>query len=60
MSYKPGGGLLKHRKKSQVNHCDQCDHWDMCEGCSYTDERKAEPKRKQSYSQRCSPDWSDY
>ncbi|MFA5382618.1 MAG: hypothetical protein WC356_05595 [Candidatus Micrarchaeia archaeon] len=21
------------------NHCDKCDHWDMCEGCPYTDER---------------------
>jgi len=23
------------------NHCDKCDHWDMCEGCPYTDERSA-------------------
>ena len=21
------------------NYCNRCDHWDMCEGCPYTDER---------------------
>lgn len=26
---------------SGENHCDKCDHWDMCEGCPYTDERSA-------------------
>ncbi len=24
----------------EQNHCDQCDHWDMCEGCPFTDERR--------------------
>jgi hypothetical protein len=24
---------------NEENHCDKCDHWDMCEGCPYTDER---------------------
>ena len=23
----------------EQSHCDQCDHWDCCEGCPYTDER---------------------
>jgi hypothetical protein len=22
------------------SHCDKCDHWDICEGCPYTDERQ--------------------
>ena len=21
------------------SHCDMCEHWDICEGCPYTDER---------------------
>jgi len=25
------------------SHCDKCDHWDICEGCPYTDERGASP-----------------
>jgi hypothetical protein len=24
------------------SHCDKCDHWDICEGCPYTDERGAQ------------------
>jgi radical SAM protein with 4Fe4S-binding SPASM domain len=24
---------------TKENHCDKCDHWDICEGCPYTDER---------------------
>lgn len=23
----------------EENHCDKCDHWDICEGCPYTEDR---------------------
>lgn len=34
-------------EQQPASHCDQCDHWDMCEGCPYTDERSTAPEQHQ-------------
>lgn len=31
--------LLAELRQEDESHCDKCDHWDICEGCPYTDER---------------------
>jgi len=35
---------LRTPAPEQKSHCDKCDHWDICEGCPYTDERTPAPE----------------
>ena len=32
-------------KELEGSECDKCDHWDICEGCPYTDERQKAGER---------------